>query len=378
MNNFVIYFFPFCMDIVVSLLLFVGRHSLASQGASEAVVGSIPLFFGVGYFLAGPVMRYVISRKFAKAQMLMAIFGLAVLSAVLAFIHSILLTQVLFCIVPFGVSLFFNAFQSYMLGISNDDSRPLAVTIATYTFAWSMGFALGPFSSGLARNYLSWAQTYLIAALVACVVGVVVILFKPSAMVQSGGRPAPEQSKRKPLFIPGWIGIGLGVIGWVIITTYWPIIAERAGFSPNVRGLVEFIYAISQGLMALALIAIKGWQHKPAWLIIFGLAGAGAMVVFGFSSTALQFLMGAALYGMFTATTFSYAGYHAMLNAEKASKRVAINETCVGLGYVAGPMIAALCHHGSNPFDFSFSAVAGIIAGIVAVQTIIAYRQARK
>lgn len=378
MTSFVIYFYPLCMDIVVSLLLFVGRHSMASQGASEAEVGSIPLFFGVGYFLAGPVMRYIISRKYAKAQMLFAIFGLAGLSMVLAGIHSILFTQILFCIVPFGVSLFFNAFQSYMLGISNDDSRPLATTIATYTFAWSMGFALGPFTSGLARNYFSWAQTYRIAALVSCIVGVVVILFKPRSGVQSNRKSTPALPAQKPLFISGWIGIGLGVIGWVIITTYWPIIAQRSGYSPNVRGLVEFIYAISQGIIALSLMGIKGWQHRPAWLVAFGLAGAGAMLVFGFSSSAMQFFLGAALYGVFTAATFSYAGYHAMLNAEKASRRVAMNETFVGFGYIAGPVIAALCHHGNNPFAFSFSAVAGIIAAIVAVQTIIAYRQVGK
>ncbi len=56
MATFLLYFFPFAMDIVVSLLLFVGRHSLAMKGASEAEVGSIPLLFGLGYFLAGPVM----------------------------------------------------------------------------------------------------------------------------------------------------------------------------------------------------------------------------------------------------------------------------------------------------------------------------------
>ena len=111
MTLFIIYFFPFAMDIVLSLLLFVGRHSLATRGASESEVGSIPLLFGIGYFLAGPLMRKIISRRLAKIEMLVAAGGLAILSTALANIDEITAIQSLFFLVPIAACLFFNAFQ---------------------------------------------------------------------------------------------------------------------------------------------------------------------------------------------------------------------------------------------------------------------------
>jgi predicted MFS family arabinose efflux permease len=375
MTTFVIYFYPFCMDIVVSLLLFVGRHSLASQGASEAVVGSIPLVFGAGYFLAGPVMRAVISRKHARMQMVAAVFGIACVGVLLALANSILLIQILFCIVPFGTSLFFNAFQSYMLGISTDSSRPLAVTVATYTFAWSMGFSLGPFVSGLFKNYFTWSQTYFIASAVSCMVGMIVLLYKPAVAGQNTQVKPAIADNHRPFVISGWISTAMAIIGWVVIATYWPVMAERAGFSSNVKGLIEFVYGASQGIAALVLLIIPKRHQQPAWLILFGALGITGLTFFGFSHSVVQFVLAAALYGVFASALLTFGVYHCMLDTEKASRRVAINEMVVGFGYVAGPIVASLCHHGNKPFSLSFGMIAGGIGLMAIMQIALAFRQ---
>jgi hypothetical protein len=47
MGQLLAYVSPFSFDIVIGLQLFVARHSLASRGHSETIVGLVPLLFGV-------------------------------------------------------------------------------------------------------------------------------------------------------------------------------------------------------------------------------------------------------------------------------------------------------------------------------------------
>lgn len=379
MSNFVIYFFPFVMDIVVAMLLFVGRHSLAMAGASPEVVGSIPLFYGLGYFLAGPVMRIIIRREIAKIQMLGAIAAITAFSLMLAGTESIWAIRLLFFVIPVSMSLFFNAFQAFMLGHSGGIDRPLGVTICLYTFAWSLGFALGPFVSGLLGDYLSWAQMYVVAAGFTLFTGVAVALFNPGATGQAAEKPSASPRNSLPLlYVPGWMGMLTGLIGWVIIATYWPVIAAAAGISGHVKGYVEFAFAAAQSVTALILILFPDWQRKILTLPMFGAFGVSALLLFGASTAAFGYICAASLMGVFTGSAFLFSVYHCMVDDDNASRRVAINEMMVGLAYVLGPAVAALLHVEGVPFSYSLNLAAGMIAGMVAVQTLTAFWISRK
>jgi MFS family permease len=170
------------------------------------------------------------------------------------------------------------------------------------------------------------------------------------------------------------MSVFIGLLGWLVIATYWPVIAESKGISSNVRGLVEFSYAIAQAVGALLLIGLRDWHHKPWLLPVFALLAITALLIFGIATTAPLFIAGAAIMGLFTATTFIYSIYHCMLDSEKACKRVAMNEMMVGFGYVCAPALASLLHRPGTPFFSSFAMTAGIIALMVAIQTTIAVR----
>jgi hypothetical protein len=77
--------------------------------------------------------------------------------------------------------------------------------------------------------------------------------------------------------------------------------------------------------------------------------------------------------GFFMATNFIFSVYHCMLEVEMASKRVAINEMMVGLGYVVGPVVAAVLHRNGMPFGPSFTMAALLVAGLAAVRIGVAH-----
>jgi len=375
------YAYPFAVDIVVALLLFVARHSLASLGMSEGTVGSILLCYGLGYCGSSLFMRRIVRPHLARWQMVVALAGLAAACGALANTEQVRLIQVLFCLVPFAISLFFNAFQSYMLGVSTRIARPLASTAGHYTFSWSLGYALGPFVSGASRSYLAWGQIYYLAAAIAAAVGLLVVLQRPDTHQkekEAGSVGVTVAPSVGPCLIrPAWLGLTVGWVGWNVVATYWPVQAAQLEFSASVKGVVEFACALAQALGALALAHVGGWHHRPLALPALGALGCLGLVVFGVAATPPVFAAGALLFGLYTSSAFSFMVYHSMLEADKAVGRVALNETVVGLSFLAGPVVASALHRSGEPFGRAYVLLAALLAAGIAVQTVYAWRIAR-
>jgi len=101
------------------------------------------------------------------------------------------------------------------------------------------------------------------------------------------------------------------------------------------------------------------------------------LVVFGVAATPPVFAAGALLFGLYTSSAFSFMVYHSMLEADKAVGRVALNETVVGLSFLAGPVVASALHRSGEPFGRAYVLLAALLAAGIAGQTVYAWRIAR-
>ena len=376
LKRFVLYGMPLLADLIVALVLFVGRHSLASRGFDETTVGSIVLCYGFGYVVSSLLMAKIVTPARAKAEMLISLVSIVVICLVLANVQSLLPVQVLYCLFPLAVSLYFNAFQIYMLGISNEDARPLAMTIGRFTFAWSVGYAAGPFVSSLLRNYSTWAQTYYLAAGVAALMGLLLYRFKPlrEERPETVTEPVPEQSRRRSLVMAAWVGVLVGWTAYNALVIYWPVQAVQLGVSSTMKGMVEFAFAAAQALSALALSYVPGWHHKPKWLAGLGALAVIALVLFSSGTSAPLLVAAGLLYGIYTGGMFSHLAYHSMLEEDKAVRRVALTETFVGICFLIASPLAGLLHRPGTPFGGSYLRLAGILAvGLIAQALYAAY-----
>lgn len=380
-RNAVIFSYPFLVDIVVALLLFVGRHSLASRGLSEGAVGSVLLCYGLGYCGASLFMRHFVRPRLARVQMVGSLTVVVMVCVVLAQVQQLLAIQALFGVVPIAISLFFNSFQAYMLGITADTRRSLAAMAGHYTFSWSLGYALGPLASGASRTYLEWGQVYYLAAGLTAAVAVLVGLFRAQRAAPGNAEEAPREPMRAPgrsLIGAAWLGVALGWVGWNAVSTYWPVQAAQSGFSDGIKGGVEFAFAVAQSLGALALTWMGAWHHRPLALPLLGALGVGGLLVFGGAAAPAAFFLAAVLLGLYTSSTFSFMVYHSMYDADRAVKRVAYNETVVGASFLVAPVLAAGLHHNGDPFGPSYTVLAVLLGAGVAAQTLWARRAHRR
>jgi hypothetical protein len=261
-----------------------------------------------------------------------------------------------------------------MLGISNQDTRPLAVTAGHFTFSWSIGYALGPFVSSLLKSTLPWSQIYYLAAILAAAVGAVVYSFKPQKPAEPVARPTASQPSNGPsLAGAAWLGLGIGLTVWNVVLVYWPVQAVHLGIPAERRGWPEFASAMMQGIAALLLTYVHRWHYKPVWLLLIGGAGIAALGVFGVAAPALLFVAGGVLYGAYLGSLFSYMVYHAMVEEDKAVRRVAINETFVGISYLIASPLATLLHREGTPFGPSYFTLGVILIVGVLAQTLFAH-----
>ena len=384
--NWIIYIYPLVFDIIVGLTLFAGRHQFGELKLGTATIGSSWLIYGIGYMLCSMFMARIVTPARAKNLMLAgALIAVGVLLG-LAHAEKVRLIQVLFCGIPLACSLFFNAYQAYMLGVDTGTRKPLATTIAHYTFAWSIGYAMGPaisagsYQLGDWLKFRPWTAVYYTAAAITMALGITVFFFKPRTVPADTDSAAPLPGSDGPSFcMPAWIGIVVGLGGWGMITTFWPSHAVDACYSTLIKGAVEFCAAASQGVIALCLgLFVPRWFFKVSNLPLLALAGIAGALCFGFGPHWIMFAFGAALYGIYSAGYFSYLPFHAMLDPAKAVHRVAVNETLVGLGFLIGPLLALLADPARYGYAAAYSAAAVWIALGVTIQTIAAIRIARR
>lgn len=393
-RNAVIYSYPFFIDIVLFLALFVGRHSLAGRGLPESTVGSVLLCYGIFYCAASLCMGYVVRPARARAQMVIALVIVFGVCLALSQVQQVRAIQALFCILPLAVSLFINAFLAFMLGVATDTGRPLAAMAGHYTFSWSMGFALGPLISGVTRLAFEWSQIYLLAAGLTLALAVLVAFFEPvraaadrsvaaeplhkaDRPTRSGSMPAapptaPALQQRAgtgpDLMGPAWFGVALGWIGWNAVSTWWAVQAAQAGYPVALKGGVEFAFALTQALGALLLIRAGGWQQRPLFIPLLGVFGVGGLLLFGVADSSVLFVMAAVLLGLHTASAFSLMLYHSMSNPSEAVRRVALNETVVGLCFLVAPLVAVALHDEGTSFGAGYTTLAVLMGAGLLVQ----------
>lgn len=406
MKKLIIYLFPLVVDVIVGLNMFLGRHSLANRGYGEAVVASIVLCFGIGYVISSLLMIRLVRPRLAKSQMLIALAGMIALSVALANTQNLLTMQVLYSIFPFLASLFFNAYQIYILGISNQDARPLSTTAGHFVLAWSIGFALGPLISSQLVAFFDWSNVYYVSAILAGLLGLLLFTFNPaSTQVVGQGKTAGESRDReaiqlplgsleplaggrepvlpvqrtpeRSLVVPAWIGLLVGLTVWNVVLIYWPVQAAAASLPANLRGTAETSAALAQAASALALTYFAGWLRKPSWILGLGLFGMAGLLYLSQVANISWFFIGALSYGVYMGSMFSLAVYHAMEDESKAVFRVALNETLIGVSFLLAFPFSAWFHPEGAPFSLSYLLLAAFLALGLLAQFVLASRLVR-
>ena len=383
-SRILIYLFPALMDMVVSLILFVSTIRVAKMGANASTVSGVITVWSLLYMCACPVAGRFVTPANAARMMVACCASVSVLCVLFTVLSSLIGIYVLMLLVGAAVAFFFAPFQVFMKAVDTADGRPVTYSTGIYTFAWSMGFATGPFVSGFLMELgsraapgaetVGWKYAYAFGAVAAALTAAGLYGFqrqaaRPAAPAGPAQPAAPaggfDYSRMPDLAWLGWVGAGAGIVVLSIIRSVFPARAVTAlHMADSTQGLIFFVLNIAQALTGLALTRSRLWMYRPWAVGAFGLVGVVGCAAFGLGSTPAAFEFAAACFGVYSGAFFFYLVFHSLTHPSRSAHYVAINESVVGVCGIIGPMLGGVI---ADLAGFGYPYLAGAL--VVAVAT---------
>ena len=385
------------MDAVLAQLFFVNAVRLARGGASASGVAGVVAVWGVVYFIACPIVGKFLTVANSTRLILASCLLLAVLCALHLAVSSAAEVYVLMGCAGIMAALFFPSFQIFMKAVDASQARPIAYSTGLYTFAWSMGYAVGPFVAGFLMECGTpaqpggeppgWKLAFLFGAIASLMAAGLVAFLKhlrkhPPAVIP--GRTAGSTGTthhaldytRMPNFAwLGWLSAGVGVLVLSIIRGVFPARAVTVlGLSAGLQGTIFFLLSLTQACMGLGFCRSRLWMYRPLPVITFGLAGVAGALCLGYGHAVPLLLTGSLLFGLYSGAFYFYLVFHSLAHPSRSAQYVAINESVVGVGGILGPLLGGLLADRAG-FGSAYLAGAFMILAAVAVQTVVHHRR---
>ncbi len=327
---------PALMDLLAFLILFAVMYGAGERRMTNAQCAWLGGIFQLAYMVFSLAVGMLLTRRNTRgilhASTVMFIFTGILCLALKRFIPLLAALGMLGIVFAF----FFNAFQAFMKGEASAGSLPR--TVGFYTLAWSLGAALGMFSSGFFYRFGILTLSGLTAA-----TGLVVltILLKHRPGPAAGSRRAEEldHSAARPVN-PAYVWIGWLIILTAMfvqrpICTFYPSLSAQAGISAFQAGIPLAIHMACQALAGLGMFPLRNLLYRKTSLWIF--QGGAALVLLGiwhWPSLAGR-IIGISLLGIYTGFAYFVAVFYAS-NSGRSAFNIGVNECLVGLGSFAG------------------------------------------
>ncbi|MCX7934904.1 MAG: MFS transporter [Planctomycetota bacterium] len=370
----IVYLFPLLMDAVVAAAVFVATLRAAAAGWSASAVAGLCAVAAITYSLASAALSRFLTPANAVRFLRFACLLSALACSLLAAVPALLFLWFLLPLLTVGMALFFAPFQIFMKE-REGGQRSLAHSTGLYTFAWSTGYALGPFIAGWLWAWRGWQTTYL-ADIAACLLTLVLLernnrMPAPSSAAPQGSAVvASPKSSLPDLAWMAWLAGGLGCLTIAIIRSVFPSTSVQRHLDEAQCGMIFALLSGFQAITGLALTRGRGWMYRPAPLTVFGICGISGLFAFALGNTFRDFLLAAGLYGIYSGSFFFYFVWHSLAHPEKSGRYIAINEAIVGITGVIGPVCGGALADACGMI-WPYLASAFLVAAVVVVQWLV-------
>lgn len=384
-----IYVLPAIADMVVAQFFFINAVRLARLGASASVVANTITVWSLVYLGSCWFIGKHVTSANAGRLMVTAMTLMSAISLLFTAIPSITGVYALMALAGVSASLFFVPFQVFMKAVDGQDNKSVAYSAGLYTFAWSLGFACGPFVSGLLMDlgtaaHPGWMFACWFAAGAAALTALGCAVLKRLVLAAPGTPPRPgtaaepgggvDYTTKPDLAWLGWTAAGTGILVLSFIRGIFPVRAENAlHLTQSLQGVLFFLLSLVQGITGFFLRRSRLWMYGSGVVSVFGVAGVLGALALGLAHTPVMLGLGAILFGLYAGGFFFYLVFHALVHPEHSGRYVAINEVVVGVSSLVGAMLGGWI---ADRFGFGslYSIGGALILGTVAFQALMAHR----
>ncbi len=349
MSALLIYVFPIVMDLVLSAVFFMATVWGAEQGWSASQVANLITIWAIAYMAVSLTSGRLVTPRTSGYWLIGSCLGTAVLAAGFASATSTGMMYVLMALQGVAIAAFFTPFQVFMKAVGEVRQRSLSSSVGLYVFAWSSGFALGPFISSWMWVAYGWRTCHAINGVVALGVAGLTWAIQHHVRRHPHGEAPPAAVEIRPdtVDLPNyawmsWVYGGIGCVAVSMIRGLFPSTGASFGMSRFNQGLVLAALSAMQAIGGLMLCRSRSWMFKPLPIVLSGLFGVGGLLLLAAGRGATAFQLAGAAFGVFTAGMYFYYVYYSLLHPSRSSWYVSVNEAVVGLAAIVGPFAGGL------------------------------------
>ena len=358
--RYLVFLFPLLVDVTIACFLFGMPVRASYLGLTDTATGWLFTVFNVSYILTA----FVVGR-WGYGQMSVLLLLSAGAPAVFALFLLIDDTAWPLAIVMTGLGIssssFFISFQLKMGSATGMHPRRSA---AWYAFAWSTGMAIGLLVQGAVSGP---GNPWFIVPMLIMPLVVVVLLLLCRDRLQAVA--VAEEADDDLVHDPRYVLIGrIGIVTAVIVIFGCMGILPKVGLEQldigtMTMGAMLFLSRMTMAISALVCIAYPHWLYNPVVLAatnILGILGFVLAAVNG--SNAMLLCLGLCIASIFGGVCFYQAVVYAIMDPAAVARYVVCNEILVGIGAVAGSLLAGYAAEllGARGLLLTAAAVIGI------------------
>lgn len=383
MIRLVVYSFPAAMDVVLSAALFVCMVRVAETHASAKAVAVFMPIWALVYMLSSLTAGHIVTRRNAARLLIAACIGTGALSVGFVLSPNLAAMYVLVAMLGVTTAFFFTPFQVFMKLVDAGRNKGISHSTGLYTFAWSSGYALGPFIAGYLWDRAGWQGCHIFNGIVTALIAVGVHLLKHHAdfattACRDDSAPPPRQAEyaaMPDLAWMAWVFGGAGCLVIALIRGVFPSSGAAYGIPKPEQGTILFTLSAMQAVVGLALSRSRGWMYRPGPVLAFGLFGVAGLALLYNARHPAMFLLGAGCFGVYSGSFFFYFVFHSLVHPTRSGRYVSINEAVVGMTSIAGPFLGGSV---ADRHGLPASYLAGLIIVVIAVAAQVRIHQTQR
>jgi len=312
-------------------------------GATAGQIGALAATWAICYAVGCLFIRPAFSRFLPRYLIIGATFCAFVFTLTMRFAPSLAWIFILQGLNGFCLSLFWPPLMGWLS--SDLEVKALSKAVSRFNLSWCLGNIISPFIAGwlsqIAVHLPLYAGSgiYIVAAVF--VAGAAFALPSTPAEGNTRNNAGRADAGRSTLLrYPAWVGLFAAYFAIGVVLNIFPLMGRYVlGFSKRTVGTVLLVRGLFNAATFMFLGRTAFWHFRSLPMLLGQLLGVAAFVglIFTTSPYAIAALLG--LFGFSIALSYSESIFHGASGSGSRAARMAIHESILAAGMVAGPAI---------------------------------------
>lgn len=352
-------------------------YQASKLGASPFLIGIMASGSTLLYVLFCPVFGRVSDKISRKLLIQLACISFSIFYLIISFLRNMKLLIISFPINGIIISAFWPPLEAW-IG-EQDKSRTLLKKVRLFNLAWTVGSAIGYFTSGFISELYISAPLYFASAF--GLLSAFIVNFLPDKEIINSNGENPDHSYHEILryLYLSWIanftsGLTIGIVRFIFQKLIY-----QMGMPPRTFGLLTACQVGTQAITFFILGITEKWHYKFNFLLLSQIIAIMGFLLIWRTDLLLLWIFGLIMIGINVAVTYFSSIYYSLFGYKDLGSKTGLHESIASSGSFLGPIIGgAIADYMGLKYPYIFCAIVlavGMLAQLIFIHRLLVFRR---